>query len=472
MANLYRIALALVCLLVSLSVQAAESDLPAKIWWDPGFSKPVEPSADAACSVYIAHLNSNSPNADRSLTGAAVLETETRAVCPYKSCVVGRPDRCDSASAKVYGVLRCPAGYTLTGNVCKPPPVDLPTCPPGMERAPDGQCLVPHRQQCYVFAGLETLPGGVLVQDYALSGNVAHGATHCMPLVGDSGAGCRVEFDRSMLATNPDGSSTSYGTYSINIKPGSGVVNGVPDYTCTAGDGTTTGSSKPTEAPCKNGSPGTVNGVTVCVPRQADNGVTVDDKGKTETKTESDGTKTTVKTSSSTTCLANQCTTTTTTTTSNSGGGAPTTTTSTTAQSKTDYCKANATSAQCNGTGSGSGGGDGDGDGVGPVGSVGNGKEHGQPAPYETKYPGGLKGVWDDSGIAGAEGKFGGLVSALSPSFVDTNGACLSFRVPLNLGIVSFGTVDVSPPCLIWPFIRICVLITALWLCRALIFGG
>jgi len=48
----------------------------------------------------------------------------------------------------------------------------------------------------------------------------------------------------------------------------------------------------------------------------------------------------------------------------------------------------------------------------------------------------------------------------------------LAFQLPVNVGIVDFGVVDVSPPCIVWPFIRLCILITALWLARALIFGG
>lgn len=222
---------------------------------------------------------------------------------------------------------------------------------------PDDGGAGSHRQQCYVFAGLERLPGGALVQDYALSGKVADGTSYCIPLAGGGAQGCRVTFSMQMQATNADGSTTSYGTYDISTKPGSSAVNGIPDYTCTAGDGTTSNTT-PTEAPCKNGSPGTVNGATVCVPRPSDTGVTTGTTG-TETKTNADGTTTTTSTKAETTCTGSTCTTTTTTTATNSGGGTPTTTTTTSTVGKTEYCKANASSAQCNGTGTGTGSGTG-----------------------------------------------------------------------------------------------------------------
>lgn len=232
-----------------------------------------------------------------------------------------------------------------------------------------------HAQSCYTFSGLETLPGGFLVQDQVLSGRVDHGKTFCLPLDGGpaagGGRGCRIKFNMQMVAGNPDGSSTSYGTFDMDTRPGSTPANGIPDYSCTVGDGTTS-DSKPAEPPCKNGSQGSVNGVTVCVPRQPDNGVTTGVDG-TETQTKPDGSKTETRTQRETTCNATTCTTTTTVTTTNtsSGGqaGAPTTTTTTTNTPRGEYCKANPKAAQCTGStgGGGSGGGTGgDGDGDDP----------------------------------------------------------------------------------------------------------
>ncbi|PVY67191.1 hypothetical protein C8E08_4626 [Paracidovorax citrulli] len=80
--------------------------------------------------------------------------------------------------------------------------------------------------------------------------------------------------------------------------------------------------------------------------------------------------------------------------------------------------------------------------------------------------------MWDASGLGGSQGKLSTLAGSFAPSIRDTNGAPVSFRVPLDLGIVNFGTYDVSPPPMVWSFIRLCILITALWLARALVFGG
>ena len=101
-----------------------------------------------------------------------------------------------------------------------------------------------------------------------------------------------------------------------------------------------------------------------------------------------------------------------------------------------------------------------------------DGKDHGQPDLYETKYPDGIKGVWDASGLGGSQGKLSTLASSFAPSISDTNGAPVMLRLPMDVGIFNFGTFDVSPPPMVWGFIRLCILITALWLARALIFGG
>lgn len=324
-----------------------------------------------------------------------------------------------------------------------------------------GQCVTKndHAQQCWMFAGLETLGGGVLTTDVTLKGDIAHGASLCYPLEGEASKGCTVTFNRSSMATWSDGTKVSYGSY--DMTPATKTFgNNQPDYSCASNSSNTpTENATSTGEKC-SGYVGSVNGVETCVPGTS-SATGVDINGGGSTTTNSDGSSSASQ--SNTNCTSTTCTTTTTTTTTAAGGGTSTST-STTTQSSSAYCAgAGASAAVCGG---GGGGGD------GPVGSVGGGKTHGQPDLYESKYPNGIKGVWEASGVAGGNGKFGALVSALMPSFTDSNGACLSFQVPLSVGFFDFGSIDVSPPCIVWPFIRICILISALWLCRALIFGG
>ncbi|MGN8006342.1 hypothetical protein ACTJKQ_24455 [Acidovorax sp. 22279] len=345
----------------------------------------------------------------------------------------------------------CPANSSLSGGSC--------TCNASYIEI-NGACEAKNddRDRCASFAVSQTLPGGALVQDYRLQGNVADGAQFCMPGAFDSPSkGCKVSFSRDAFLDYGGGASVTEGTFSMASNSSS------VDQSCSVGDNTTP-PKVPQKEKCPDGYTGTVNGVERCINKVPDSGVGNNSEEET-TDTETETRR--VTRNSTTECKNGVCTTTTTTTTTvtTKPGGATSTSTSTTVTSgsQAGFCKENPGTKICS---------NGDEKGVGDVGSVTGGKTHGQPTLYETKYPNGIKGVWEDSGIAGADGKFGQLASALMPSIADGNGGCLSFTVPLSVGIVDFGVLDVSPPCLIWPFIRICVLITALWLARALIFGG
>lgn len=355
MANFYRLTLAVLALLAGSAASAATWG--GNVYWTGvSSSQPsvVYPSASAACAAWNAGYTGAMY---RNVSLTSVTEGECRNA--YQQDSFGRwVDGSGRIDVRI-GVNRCGAG--------KVPPTCEAEGPP-----PDA-----HKQSCYMFSGLETLPGGFLVQDQVLSGRVDHGKTFCLPLdtgaAAGGGRGCRIKFSMQMVASNPDGSSTSYGTFNMDPRPGAAATNGVPDYTCTAGDGTTS-DSKPAEPPCKEGSQGTVNGVTVCVPRQPDNGVTTGVDG-TQTEVKPDGSKTDTRTQTETTCNATTCTTTTTVTTTNtsSGGqaGTPTTTTTTTSTPRGEYCKTNQKAAQCTGAvggggGSGGGGSGGDGDGDDP----------------------------------------------------------------------------------------------------------
>jgi hypothetical protein len=93
------------------------------------------------------------------------------------------------------------------------------------------------------------------------------------------------------------------------------------------------------------------------------------------------------------------------------------------------------------------------------------------PKLYEPKYPDGPKGVWNaEIGKIKASPLFQ-LPSKLGPNLGDSGG-CPQWTIPLNLGIANFGTQDVSLPCSVWAFLRVCCIVGALFLARALIFGG
>jgi hypothetical protein len=94
------------------------------------------------------------------------------------------------------------------------------------------------------------------------------------------------------------------------------------------------------------------------------------------------------------------------------------------------------------------------------------------PKLYTPKYPDGIKGVWDTQ-IGKVKGsKIGQLTSSLVPTFPET-GTCPVWMVSSDFGSLgTFGSGDVAPPCWIWPIAKIFTIIGALFLARALIFGG
>lgn len=92
------------------------------------------------------------------------------------------------------------------------------------------------------------------------------------------------------------------------------------------------------------------------------------------------------------------------------------------------------------------------------------------PDLYERKYPDGLKGVWDTKSAAIMQSPLFSLASGMVPTIGD--GGCPQWSLPVDIGIIDFGVYDISLPCNVWAFVRIVILITALFLVRRLIFGG
>lgn len=93
------------------------------------------------------------------------------------------------------------------------------------------------------------------------------------------------------------------------------------------------------------------------------------------------------------------------------------------------------------------------------------------PQLYEPKYPDGPSGVINDKITQLKSTGLYGLINGLIPNWGDSGG-CPSWPVNVDLGKWNFGTFDASPPCSVWSFMRIVMIIGALFLARALIFGG
>jgi len=93
-----------------------------------------------------------------------------------------------------------------------------------------------------------------------------------------------------------------------------------------------------------------------------------------------------------------------------------------------------------------------------------------QPKLYTPKYPGGLAKVWADRKSDFMSSPLLQLTSALTPNIPAAG--CPQFSVNLDLAVVNFGSYNVGPPCYVWDFCKVVILVSALFLARALIFGG
>lgn len=94
----------------------------------------------------------------------------------------------------------------------------------------------------------------------------------------------------------------------------------------------------------------------------------------------------------------------------------------------------------------------------------------GMPELYKRKYPNGMKGVWDEKIAVIKTSSLFAIVPGLTPNLGD--GGCPVWMFQLNVGLYDFGQFDISLPCALWAFLRICIIVTALFLARKLIFGG
>jgi hypothetical protein len=93
------------------------------------------------------------------------------------------------------------------------------------------------------------------------------------------------------------------------------------------------------------------------------------------------------------------------------------------------------------------------------------------PKLYERKYPNGLTGVWTTRKAELMATSLPNLIGSLSPT-ITGSGGCPQFSIPLDIGPWHWGTYNLGPSCAVWEFIKLCVLIGAAFLVRALVFGG
>ena len=93
------------------------------------------------------------------------------------------------------------------------------------------------------------------------------------------------------------------------------------------------------------------------------------------------------------------------------------------------------------------------------------------PELYTRKYPEGLIGVWNTKREQLAQTPFGQLATQIMPQGLG-DGGCPTWEIPLNIGIHDYGTYPLTIPCDYWAVIRVILIVSSLFLARALIFGG
>lgn len=94
------------------------------------------------------------------------------------------------------------------------------------------------------------------------------------------------------------------------------------------------------------------------------------------------------------------------------------------------------------------------------------------PDLYVRKYPNGMEGIYDEYKDQLKNTSLVQLASQLMPQVGD-GGTCPSWPLNLNLATwAAYGVHDVAPPCWIWGVAKAILILSALLLARALIFGG
>lgn len=93
-----------------------------------------------------------------------------------------------------------------------------------------------------------------------------------------------------------------------------------------------------------------------------------------------------------------------------------------------------------------------------------------QPSLYTQKYADGLSGVWNQHSSALSQTAFMKSLQTLAPSI--SGGSCPTFAIDTDNGWIKGGSPTIPTPCWVFDFIKACLLLSAAFLCRSIIFGG
>lgn len=89
---------------------------------------------------------------------------------------------------------------------------------------------------------------------------------------------------------------------------------------------------------------------------------------------------------------------------------------------------------------------------------------------YQQKYPDGLQGVWDQAKADIDNSNFLSFLRSFVPSF---SGSCPGFGMSFAIGnMANFGSHDFASLCYIFDFVKIVLLVTAVFTARQITFGG
>lgn len=89
---------------------------------------------------------------------------------------------------------------------------------------------------------------------------------------------------------------------------------------------------------------------------------------------------------------------------------------------------------------------------------------------YDQKYPDGLQGVWNQAKADIDNSNFISFLNSFVPSF---SGSCPAFGLSFAIGnMINLGSHEFSSLCYVFDFIKIILLVTAVFTARAITFGG
>ena len=89
---------------------------------------------------------------------------------------------------------------------------------------------------------------------------------------------------------------------------------------------------------------------------------------------------------------------------------------------------------------------------------------------YESEYPDGIVGIWNEHSAALQQTP---MFDFLNQFQIAPDGTQPDMNFCFNLGALGdLGCKSVEVPAIVWVFLKLCILITAAFTCRALIFGG